>query len=75
MLLAAGKVIGCGLATIGCAGAGVGIGVVFGAFLLAYSRNPLLRSELFSYLLMGFALCEATALFCLMMAFLILFAF
>lgn len=75
MLLAAGKVIGAGLSTIGCAGAGVGIGVVFGAFLIAYSRNPSLRSELFSFLLLGFALTEAIALFCLMMAFLILFAF
>ena len=75
MLLATGKLIGAGLASIGVAGAGVGIGVVFGSFLIAYSRNPGLKSELFSYLLLGFALTEATALFALMMAFLILFAF
>ena len=75
MLLAVGKLIGAGLATIGIAGAGVGIGVMFGAFFIAYSRQPRLKSELFSYLLLGFALTEATALFCLMMAFLILFAF
>lgn len=75
MLLAAGKLIGAGLATIGVAGAGVGIGVIFGCFLIAYSRNPALKSELFAFLLLGFALTEATALFCLMMAFLILFAF
>lgn len=75
MLLATGKLLGAGLASIGVAGAGVGIGVVFGCFLIAYARNPGLKSELFSYLLLGFALTEATALFALMMAFLILFAF
>ena len=75
MLLATGKLIGAGLSCIGVAGAGVGIGVVFGAFLIAYSRNPSLKSELFAVLLLGFALTEATALFALMMAFLILFAF
>ena len=75
MLLATGKLLGAGLASIGVVGAGVGIGVVFGAFLIAYARNPGLKSELFSYLLLGFALTEATALFALMMAFLILFAF
>jgi F-type H+-transporting ATPase subunit c len=73
VILIASKKIGGGLATIGLAGAGVGIGVVFGAFLIAYSRNPQLRSELFSYTLLGFALTEAIALFALMMAFLILF--
>ena len=75
MLLAAGKLVGAGLATIGVAGAGAGIGIIFGCFLYAYSRNPALKSELFAFLLLGFALTDATALFCLMMAFLILFAF
>ena len=75
MLLSVGKVIGAGLATIGIAGAGAGIGIVFGSYLMAIARNPTLKSEMFAYLLLGFALTEATALFCLMMAFLILFAF
>jgi len=34
------KLIGAGLATIGLTGAGAGVGVVFGSFLNAYSRNP-----------------------------------
>jgi len=57
------------------AGAGIGIGIVFGSYLLSLSRNPALQNELFSVLILGFALSEATALFALMMAFLILFAF
>ena len=75
MLKAAAELIGAGLATIGVGGAGVGIGTIFGSYLIAYSRNPQLKSDLFSTMILGFALCEATALFCLLMAFLILFAF
>ena len=67
------KAIGAGLACVGLAGAGVGIGVVFGEFLVAFSRNPNLKGELFTYAILGFALTEAIALFSMMMAFLILF--
>jgi F-type H+-transporting ATPase subunit c len=67
------KCIGAGLATIGVAGAGVGIGVVFGCFLLAVGRNPESERMLFTYAFLGFALSEATALFSLMVAFLILY--
>lgn len=69
------KLIAGGLATIAMGGAGVGIGVVFGCFLIAYSRNPELLQNLFSYAILGFALTEAIALFSLMMSFLMLFAF
>merc|ERR1712177_170 len=67
------RLVGAGLATIGLTGAGVGIGAVFGAFLMALGRNPNLKDMMFGYLLLGFALTEAIALFALMMAFLILF--
>jgi F-type H+-transporting ATPase subunit c len=72
-MLAAAKVIGGGLATIALAGAGVGIGNVFGSLVLAVSRNPNEKDELFRLAMLGFALTEAIALFALMMAFLILF--
>jgi F0F1-type ATP synthase membrane subunit c/vacuolar-type H+-ATPase subunit K len=75
MLLTAAKLVGAGLATIGLAGAGVGIGNVFGSLLIAVSRNPNERDELFRLAILGFALTEAIALFALMMAFLILFTF
>jgi hypothetical protein len=47
--------IGAGLATIGLAGAGVGIGTVFGALVLGISRNPSLKDELFKMAILGFA--------------------
>jgi F-type H+-transporting ATPase subunit c len=74
MMIQAAKFIGAGLATIGLAGAGVGIGTVFGALILGTSRNPSLKDELFKVAILGFALTEAIALFALMMAFLMLFA-
>ena len=67
--------MGAGLATISLAGAGIGIGNVFGSLILAFSRNPKLEQQLFAYTILGFALTEAIALFGLMMAFLILFGF
>lgn len=67
--------IGAGLATIGAAGSGVGIGVVFHGLIQAAAFNPYYRNVYFSYALLGFALCEAIALLALLMAFLIVFAF
>ncbi|XP_032240357.2 ATP synthase lipid-binding protein, mitochondrial [Nematostella vectensis] len=70
----AAKFIGAGAATVGAAGSGAGIGTVFGSLIIGYARNPSLKQQLFSYAILGFALSEAMGLFCLMMAFLILFA-
>jgi len=72
-MLEGAKLIGAGLATIGLAGAGVGIGVIFGALIIGTARNPNLKDDLFRLAILGFALTEAMALFALMMAFLILF--
>jgi len=71
--VAGSRLLGAGLATVGLTGAGVGIGTIFAGFLLAVSRNPNLRQALFAYVLLGFALTEAIALFALMMGFLLLF--
>ncbi len=73
-IVLAGKYIGSGIATIGLAGAGVGIAIVFAALINGTSRNPQLRSQLFQYAILGFALSEATGLFCLMISFLLLYA-
>ena len=46
IILQAAKFIGAGLATIGLAGAGVGIGTVFGALVIGVSRNSALKDEI-----------------------------
>jgi F-type H+-transporting ATPase subunit c len=75
MLLESAKVVGAGLATIGLAGVGLGIGTVFAALITGVARNPSLVNQLFTYAILGFALTEAVALFVLMIVFLLLFAF
>jgi len=73
VLIKVGKLIGSGLAVVSIAGTGIGIGLVFGFFLLAVSNNPQLLRTLFGYAILGFALTESIALFGLMMSFLILY--
>ena len=48
-MVIAGKTVGAGLATIGLAGAGVGIGTVFAALINGVARNPSLRGKFFAY--------------------------
>lgn len=61
-MLQSSKILGAGLATVGVAGAGVGIGIVFGCLILGVARNPSLKNQLFTYSILGFAFSEATAL-------------
>ena len=70
----AAKFIGAGLASIALVGAGIGIGHIFGSYLSGALRNPSAAQGQFTNLLLGFALAEATGLFGLGMAFLILFS-
>ena len=63
-----GKYIGAGIACIALAGAGIGIGTIFGNFLSGALRNPSAAQSQFPNLLLGFALAEATGLFGLIIA-------
>ena len=73
MFLVCFKQIGAGLAAISLAGAGVGIGYVFGSLILGFAKNPSLEKQMFTYAILGFALSEATAIFGMMISFLILY--
>lgn len=73
-IVQASKNIGAAISAIGLVGAGIGIGIVFGALILGTSRNPSIRNQIFGYAILGFALSEATGLFALMISFLILFS-
>jgi F-type H+-transporting ATPase subunit c len=70
----AAKMIGAGLATLALAGIGIGLGNIFGSYLSGALRNPSAAPKQFTNLLIGFALTEATGLFALVIAFLILFS-
>ena len=71
----AAKFIGAGMATLALAGAGIGIGYIFGNYLAGALRNPAAAQAQFPNLLLGFALTEATGLFGLVVALIILFVF
>ena len=73
MDIQAAKYIGAGLAVIGLAGVGIGIGNIFSAFITSVARNPAAQPIVFPFTMLGFALVEAIALFALLIAFLILF--
>ena len=73
MEVAAAKMIGAGLACSALIGAGIGIGHIFGNYLNGALRNPSAAPGQFANLLIGFALAEATGLFGLLIALLILF--
>ena len=68
---AAAKLIGAGLACIALVGAGIGIGNIFAALVSAIARNP--SAQVTTPAFLGFALAEATGLFGLAIAFIILF--
>jgi F-type H+-transporting ATPase subunit c len=75
MTAEAAKLIGAGLACFALIGAGLGIGNIFGNFLAGALRNPSAAPGQFPNLLLGFALAEATGLFGLVVALIILFVF
>lgn len=71
----AAKLIGAGLAAMALIGAGIGVGNVFGNYLAGALRNPSAAASQQTNLLLGFALCEATGLFGLVVAFILMFGF
>ena len=69
----AAKYIGAGLACLGMAGAGIGVGNLFGQYLSGALRNPSAAKGQFSNLIFGFAVTEAMGIFSLLVAILLLF--
>jgi len=55
----AAKYIGAGIACLGMAGAGIGLGHIFGNYLAGALRNPSAAQGQFSNLIFGFAVTEA----------------
>jgi len=59
-------IIGYGLSAIG---PGIGIGLIFAAYINGVARQPEARGQLQSIAILGFALAEALAIFGLVLAF------
>lgn len=64
--------LGAGLAAIGVIGGGIGIGLVGKGLLDALARNPQVAGKAMVYAILGMALAEATSIYALVIAFMLL---
>jgi len=69
-LLAAGLAVG-----LGAIGPGIGEGIAASKALEAMARNPEVSGDIFTKMIIAMAITESTAIYALVVAFLILFAF
>ncbi len=75
MELEAARLIAAGLAMgLGAIGSGIGEGIAAGRALEAMGRNPSLKDELFTRMIVAMAITESTAIYALVVTLLILFA-
>jgi len=72
-LIQAAKFIGAGLSMIGALGAGIGIGLLVQGALNGMARNPDSYGNLLTTMILGIAFAEAIAIYCLVVAFMMLF--
>ena len=67
----AAALIGTGIATMGMAGAGIGLGLLFGSYLQAAIRNPAGAAGERIWLFVGIGLTESMGIFALVIAFML----
>ncbi len=73
-MIAMGKYIGAGLATVGMGGAAIGVGNIVGNYLSGALRNPSAASGQTAMLFIGIAFSEAFGIFSFLVALLLMFA-
>lgn len=64
--------IGAGIAVLGAVGAGIGIGIATGKAVEAIARQPEADGKITKNLILGCALAEATAIYCFVVAILVI---
>lgn len=65
--------IGAGLAMVGAAGVGAGQGYVAGRACDSIARNPEVESKIRTFLIIGAAIAETSAIYALIIAFILIF--
>lgn len=68
------KLLGAGIAMIGTLGAGLGLGMLFAAWISAIARNPAAEPKFKQIGFIGFAATELVLLMCFAVAALLIFA-
>ncbi len=74
-IVQAAKLVGAGLAMIGALGGGIGIGLSAHGAVQGIARNPDAAGQVQTNMILGIAFAEAVAIYCLVVALLILFVF
>lgn len=67
------KAVGAGIAMVGALGPGVGIGLLVQGALQAIGRNPDAAGQIQTNMILGIVFAEAVAIYCLVVALIILF--
>ncbi|MBN0919371.1 ATP synthase F0 subunit C [[Mycoplasma] gypis] len=65
--------VGAGISMVGAGGAGIGQGYLIGKTVEAIGRNPEARAKLNTTMFIGVSFTETCAIYCLVIAFLIIF--
>lgn len=68
-----GTFFGAGIVMIGAMGAAIGQGFIGGKAQEALSRNPEVSAQLFKQYIISAAICESTAIYCLIISILLIF--
>ena len=66
--------LGAGIAAIGVLGGGLGLGIATKGVLDAIARQPEIKAEAFKNFIIGAGLAEATAIYALFIAIMLLFS-
>lgn len=66
------KLLGAGVAMIGSLGAGIGLGLIFSAWISAIARNPAAESKFSKIGFIGFAVTELVLLMCFVISIMIM---
>ncbi|NPA06098.1 MAG: ATP synthase F0 subunit C [Chloroflexi bacterium] len=73
-IVQAAKLLGAGLAMVGAIGGGIGIGLLANGALQGMARNPDAAGTIQTNMILGIAFAEAVAIYCLVVALLLIFA-
>lgn len=73
MEAAAAQFLGAGLAMLGAIGPGIGIGLLGMGALQGIARNPDAAGDVQTNMILGIAFAEAVAIYCLVVALLLIF--
>jgi F-type H+-transporting ATPase subunit c len=67
------QAVGAGLAMVGALGSGAGIGILVQGALQAIARNPDVSGQIQQNMILGIVFAETIAIYCLVIALIILF--